>query len=87
MEYFFSFYLTQADECHHAAAKTYQQIFSYFKPKFILGLSAIPERSDGEDMLELFQNIAHKMDLKTAVEKGILAPIRCKLIITVFNSN
>lgn len=65
------------DECHHAAAKTYSQIFSYFKPKFILGLSATPERSDGEDMLELFQNVAHKMDLKTAVEKGILAPVRC----------
>lgn len=65
------------DECHHAAAKTYQQIFSYFKPKFILGLSATPERSDGEDMLSLFQNVAHKMDLRTAVEKGILAPIRC----------
>lgn len=65
------------DECHHAAAKTYKKIFSYFKPKFILGLSATPERSDGEDMLELFQNVAHKMDLKTAVERGILAPIRC----------
>ena len=65
------------DECHHAAAKTYQKIFSYFKPKFILGLTATPERSDGQDMLELFQNVAHKMDLKTAVEQGILAPIRC----------
>ena len=65
------------DECHHAAAKTYQKIFSYFNPKFVLGLSATPERSDGEDMLELFQNIAHKMDLETAVKRGILAPVRC----------
>ena len=46
-------------------------------PKFILGLTATPERSDGEDMLELFQNVAHKMDLKTAVERGVLVPIRC----------
>lgn len=65
------------DECHHAAAKTYQKIFSYFKPKFILGLTATTERSDGQDMLELFQNVAHKMDLETAVKDGILAPIRC----------
>lgn len=65
------------DECHHAAANTYQKIFTYFHPKFILGLTATPERSDGEDMLELFQNVAHKMDLKTAVERGILVPIRC----------
>lgn len=28
-------------------------------------------------MLELFQNVAHKMDLKTAVERGVLVPIRC----------
>ncbi|MEG0814144.1 MAG: DEAD/DEAH box helicase family protein [Clostridium sp.] len=65
------------DECHHAAAKTYQKVFSYFHPKFILGLTATPERTDGEDMLELFQNVAHRMDLKTAVEREILAPIRC----------
>ena len=65
------------DECHHAAANTYQKISTYFHPKFILGLTATPERSDGEDMLELFQNVAHKMDLKTAVERGVLVPIRC----------
>lgn len=65
------------DECHHAAANTYQKIFTYFHPKFILGLTATPERSDGEGMLELFQNVAHKMDLKTAVERGVLVPIRC----------
>lgn len=65
------------DECHHAAANTYQKIFTYFHPKFILGLTATSERSDGEDMLELFQNVAHKMDLKTAVERGVLVLIRC----------
>ena len=70
------------DECHHAAANTYQKIFTYFHPKFILGLTATPERSDGEDMLELFQNVAHKMDLKTAVERGILVPIRCARVKT-----
>lgn len=65
------------DECHHAAAETYQKIFKHFTPKFILGLSATPERNDGQDLLELFQTVAHKMDLKTAIEQGILAPIRC----------
>ena len=70
------------DECHHAAANTYQKIFTYFHPKFILGLTATPERSDGEDMLELFQNVAHKMDLKTAVERGVLVPIRCIRVTT-----
>ena len=65
------------DECHHGTANTYKKILGYFKPKFILGLTATPERTDGEDLLELFKNVAHKMNLKTAVEMGELTPIRC----------
>jgi len=65
------------DECHHGTANTYRKILGYFKPKFTLGLTATPERTDGEDLLELFQNVAHKLDLKTAVEIGELSPIRC----------
>jgi type I site-specific restriction endonuclease len=69
--------LTQADECHHGTANTYKKILGHFKPKFTLGLTATPERTDGEDLLELFKNVAHKLDLKTAVEIGELTPIRC----------
>ena len=65
------------DECHHGTANTYRKILGHFKPKFTLGLTATPERSDGEDLLELFKNVAHKLDLKTAVEMEELAPIRC----------
>ena len=65
------------DECHHGTASTYKKILGHFKPKFTLGLTATPERTDGEDILELFQNVAHKLDLKTAVEMGELVPIRC----------
>lgn len=65
------------DECHHGTANTYKKLLGYFKPKFTLGLTATPERTDGEDLLELFRNVAHKLDLKTAVEIGELTPIRC----------
>ncbi|MBZ9686808.1 DEAD/DEAH box helicase family protein [Clostridium estertheticum] len=65
------------DEAHHGTADTYKKILGYFKPKFTLGLSATPERNDGENVLELFKNVAHKLDLKTAVEIGELVPIRC----------
>lgn len=65
------------DECHHAASKSYAAIMGYFKPSFTLGLSATPDRADGEDILRIFKNVAHKMDLETAVKRGILAPIRC----------
>ena len=65
------------DECHHATANTYKKILSYFNPNFTLGLTATPERADGENLLEEFKNVAHKLDLKTAVEIGELVPIRC----------
>ncbi|AUG56906.1 type I restriction enzyme EcoKI subunit R [Acetivibrio saccincola] len=65
------------DECHHSAANTYKKILNYFKPKFTLGLTATPERADGEDLFMYFKNVAHKLDLKTAVEIGELVPVRC----------
>ena len=39
------------DECHHGTADTYRRIMSYFHPEFTLGLTATPERTDGEDLL------------------------------------
>ncbi|MHB8065932.1 MAG: DEAD/DEAH box helicase, partial [Ruminiclostridium sp.] len=65
------------DECHHGAANTYKKILGYFNPEFTLGLTATPDRADGEDLLEVFKNVAHKLDLQTAVEIGELVPIRC----------
>lgn len=65
------------DECHHGAANSYKKILSFFSPSFTLGLTATPERADGEDILDIFQNVAHKLDIQDAVEKGILSPVRC----------
>ncbi len=65
------------DECHHGTAETYQQVLRWFRPAFTLGLTATPERADGDDLLAVFQNVAHKLDLQTAVEIGELVPVRC----------
>ncbi len=73
------------DECHHASAKSYRKILTYFHPKFTLGLTATPERADGEDLLEIFQDFAHKLDIKEAVETGVLCPVRCIRIKTNIN--
>lgn len=70
------------DECHHGTAETYRKIMSYFNPTFTLGLTATPERTDGEDLLDIFKNVAHKLDLKTAVELDTLVPVRCIRIAT-----
>jgi superfamily II DNA or RNA helicase len=65
------------DEAHHATAPTYRRILGYFQPKFILGLTATPDRADGESALELFRDCAHRLSLREAVEMGELVPIRC----------
>lgn len=73
------------DEAHHSAANTYKKILNHFKPKFTLGLTATPDRMDGENLLDTFQNIAHKLDLETAVNLGELVPIRCIRVKTNIN--
>jgi superfamily II DNA or RNA helicase len=65
------------DEAHHATAPTYRRILGYFRPRFILGLTATPDRADGESALELFRDCAHRLSLREAVEMGELVPIRC----------
>lgn len=65
------------DEAHHATAESYQKVLAYFKPKFILGLTATPERADDTNILDIFQNTAHKLDIQMAVEMGALTNVRC----------
>ena len=63
------------DEVHKAGALSYQKIFSYFTPKFYLGMTASPERTDGFDIYELFNhNIAHEIRLQEALEEDLLCP-------------
>lgn len=63
------------DEFHHAVTKQYQQIVNYFKPKFLLGLTATPERMDGKNIFEICDyNVPYEISLKDAINKGALVP-------------
>lgn len=63
------------DESHRAAADSYQKIFNHFKPKFILGMTATPERTDGLDIFSLYDhNIAYEIRLQKALEIDMLSP-------------
>ena len=63
------------DEFHHAAADSYRGILQYFQPKFLLGLTATPERMDGRDVLSLCDyNVAGEVRLREALENEMLAP-------------
>ncbi len=63
------------DEFHHAAARTYRRLIDYFEPKFLLGLTATPERTDGGDLLALCQeNLVFRCDLPEGIREGLLSP-------------
>ena len=65
------------DEFHHAAAPTYKKLLSYYKPKILLGLTATPERMDGKNILEYFDNhIAAEIRLPEAIDRKLLCPFQ-----------
>ncbi len=67
--------LTYADEFHHAVNEQYQRIVNYFKPQFLLGLTATPERMDGKNIYEICDyNVPYEISLKEAINKGVLVP-------------
>lgn len=63
------------DEVHRSGSSTYEKIINHFKPKFMLGMSATPERTDGKDIFSLFDyNIAYEIRLLEAMEAELLCP-------------
>lgn len=65
------------DEFHHASAKSYHKVLDYFRPEFLLGLTATPERMDGGDVLRLCENtVAYELRLLEAVDQGLLSPFQ-----------
>ena len=63
------------DEVHHIAASSYRKIVNHFTPKVLLGLTATPERMDGEDITKDFDGtISAEIRLDDALNKGLLAP-------------
>lgn len=63
------------DEFHHAVNEQYKRVVDYFKPKFMLGLTATPERMDGKNIYELCDyNVPYEISLKEAINKGMLVP-------------
>ncbi len=65
------------DECHHATADTYKKIMDHFKPEFLLGLTATPERLDNKDVFELFdENVPYELRLRDAIINELVVPFK-----------
>lgn len=63
------------DEAHHLGATQELKIFKYFQPKFCLGMTATPERTDDFNIYKLFDyNIAYEIRLQSALDQDMLCP-------------
>jgi len=63
------------DESHRAGAASYERFLSHFKPGFLLGMTATPERTDGADIFQYFDhNIGYEIRLQRALEERMLCP-------------
>jgi superfamily II DNA or RNA helicase/HKD family nuclease len=69
------FDLIIVDEFHHAAADSYKRALDYLQPKFLLGITATPERNDNKDVYALCDgNVAFRLDFLEAINRQWLAP-------------
>lgn len=65
------------DEVHHGAAQSYKKLLEYYKPKVLLGLTATPERMDGEDITKFFdKKMAYELRLPEAIDNKLLCPFQ-----------
>ena len=63
------------DEFHHTAAPTYGVLMAHLQPKEFLGLTATPERADGQSVTHWFDGrIAAELRLWDAIDKQRLVP-------------
>lgn len=63
------------DEAHRTGSQGYQSIMSHFTPRFYLGMTATPNRTDGYDVFALFNHvIAFQITLQDALAEEMLVP-------------
>lgn len=70
------------DECHHAAAKSYEKIFEHVAESnpLLVGVTATPDRADGKGLDAYFSEIVFEMGIDAGIEQGWLANLEGRLI-------
>ncbi len=66
------------DECHRATSPMYRSVLNYFRPRHVLGLTATPDRMDGDDLGTVFDSIAYEYFLDEALGSGWVCPIKIR---------
>lgn len=75
------FGLVIVDECHHSTANTYKQVLTHLgcfneDGPLLVGVTATPDRGDKRGLIEVFQEITHRYNMRTAMKEGYLCDLR-----------
>lgn len=69
------------DEAHHSHARTYFPTIRYFEPQFLLGLTATPDRLDGQKIEEIYGKPIYELDFVEATKRSLLADCDYRLVL------
>ncbi len=68
------------DEAHHGQAVTYKEVIEHFTPEFLLGMTATPDRHDGEDIRDIFGPELCAFPLQWGIVEGWLSPVEYRVL-------
>ena len=68
--------------CHHARAATYESLIKYWKPKYVFGATATPDRGDKKSLATLFSNF-YQISSKELIDMNYL----CRPVFIPFECN
>lgn len=69
------------DEAHHSYARTYFPTIKYFEPQFLLGLTATPDRLDGQKITEIYGEPIYELDFVEANCRDLLTKCDYRLML------
>ncbi len=76
-----AFALIVIDEAHHATAASYRAVLEHFRAARVLGVTATPDRADGQALGQVFESVAYRYGMRQAIRDGWLSPIRARRVL------
>ena len=72
--------IVYVDESHHTWAETFLDVADYWRPKTMVGMTATPDRTDGQDIRRFFGKEVFSLPLDEALAHDILTPVDYRLL-------
>jgi len=75
------FALVIVDECHHSTSQSYRAILDHFADAKVLGVTATPDRADGQALGDIFETVAFRYEIRQAIREQWLVPIVARRVV------